>query len=90
VGDMKALLLATAAMLAGSAAHAEDWSVSPWTAEFDNVTVSAGGLAYGAQTNTFNSDKPSRLYVAGDTQESNTSMKGFPDALTPLSGRWMT
>jgi hypothetical protein len=46
---MKAILLATAAAaLAGSAAYAEDWSVSPWTAEFDNLTVSAGGLAYGA------------------------------------------
>lgn len=52
---MKALLLATAAaVLAGPAltgaarADAADYAVSPWTANFDNLTLTAGGLAYGA------------------------------------------
>ena len=45
---MKAILLATAAAVLTGSALADDGTVSPWTAEFDNITVSAGGLAYGA------------------------------------------
>jgi hypothetical protein len=49
VGDMKALLLATAAVLAGPAlADDLDLTVSPWTAEFDNLSLTLGGEAHGA------------------------------------------
>ena len=44
---MRALLLSAAAVLAGPALAA-DWTVSPFAAQFDNLSFSAGGLASGA------------------------------------------
>lgn len=44
---MKALLRASVAVLAVSPAFADDWTVSPWTAEFDNLTLTAGAEADG-------------------------------------------
>jgi hypothetical protein len=55
VGVMKALLLATAAAVLAvpaltdaALADADDFTVSPWTANFDNLTFTAGGEAHGA------------------------------------------
>ena len=49
---MKAYLFASAAVLVAGAtlapAFADDGSVSPWTTDLDPITVSVGGLAYGA------------------------------------------
>ena len=45
---MKAIVLVSAAVLAAGPAFADDWTVSPWTADLDPVTIAVGGLAYGA------------------------------------------
>ncbi len=45
---MKAYLFASAAALLVVPASAADWTVNPWTAEFDSVSVTVGGTAYGA------------------------------------------
>ena len=70
VGDMKALLLATAAVLAGSAAYADD--ISPWTANFDNLSVSAGGSAYGA---LFTRDTPATTSQRWATGAADLNLK---------------
>jgi hypothetical protein len=48
VGVMKILLLASAAVLLAAPASADDWSLSPWTGEIDNLSFSVGGLAHAA------------------------------------------
>ncbi len=45
---MKALLLATAAALVAAPALADDLTVSPWTASYDNLTATVTGEAHGA------------------------------------------
>lgn len=52
---MKAILLASAAVLLVGPAAADDWTINPWTAEFDSVNVSVGGMAHGA---VFAADMP--------------------------------
>jgi hypothetical protein len=45
---MKALLLATAAALVAAPALADDLTVSPWTANYENLTATVTGEAHGA------------------------------------------
>lgn len=82
---MKALLLATAAAaIAGSAAYADDaGSIAPWTANFDNLTVSAGGLASGA---VFAADAPkgpgaSQRWASGSADVNLTLQRDYDSGL---------
>ena len=44
---MKAHLLASAAVLMVVPASAADWTIDPWTGNFDSYTVTVGGVAHG-------------------------------------------
>jgi hypothetical protein len=52
---MKTVLLASAAVLLVGPACAADWTVNPWTGDFDNYSVTVGGEAHGT---VFSPDLP--------------------------------
>jgi hypothetical protein len=52
---MKAILLATAAIVLAAPAVADDFTINPWTAELDSLNLTVGGMAHGT---LFTNDMP--------------------------------